>query len=435
MTPHANMSTAAVELTTSVINNSVEFTSTLADFNATTASMLSTSAVVTTQAPPPAVEGRCLNILYEDIGESRVRIWDILFLVPNSLFLMFILLRMRCIYRRIVTSNQQGGSLIFPTYFALVFISTVLGFVRCIVSMTVDLASFSGTDANKYLWLILRFFLLMSELSVLVFGLAFGHLDSKNSIKRVLLVTTFVALVYSSIQTYLEIHHDDPRYDIIEDKWTVFEHGGSLFSFTSSLIFLLLYTFVIILPYIKWLQRYLLVPTRPSFYIYVAVIFAINLLASVGSGLFYYQQSDAGLCLLDLSTILYYGYFSPLVYFTFLTAYFTTAGAGQGYPSSASNILFSYNSQVDDDEFNDVVDYDVNAFNIDSSGLVLEFHEQQHESPATTPSGDDESRMKWFGRGSGYRSNQQQQQLHDMSQLGEQLDSDSHHGDATVAYK
>ena len=41
------------------------------------------------------------------------------------------------------------------------------------------------------------------------------------------------------LQTYLEIHHDDPRYDIIEDKWTVFEHGGSLFSFTSSLIFLL----------------------------------------------------------------------------------------------------------------------------------------------------------------------------------------------------
>ena len=41
----------------------------------------------------------------------------------------------------------------------------------------------------------------MAELSVMVFGLGFGgHVDSRRSIKRVLLVTTSIALIYSTIQ-------------------------------------------------------------------------------------------------------------------------------------------------------------------------------------------------------------------------------------------
>ena len=40
----------------------------------------------------------------------------------------------------------------------------------------------------------------MVELSVLVFGIAFGHLDSTKSVKRVLLVTTTAALLYSAVQ-------------------------------------------------------------------------------------------------------------------------------------------------------------------------------------------------------------------------------------------
>lgn len=261
-------------------------------------------------------------------------------------------------------SNGGGNSPIFPTYFTLVGISALLSFARCIVSMTVDLASLSGTDANKILWLILRFFLLMSELSVLTFGLAFGHLDSRRGIKRVLIVTFFISLLYSSIQAYLELEKDDPRFDVVEDNWTVYQHGGALFSFVSSLFFLCLYTLVIILPYIRWLQRYLLVPTRRSFYVYVVVMFLLNFLSTLGSGLLYYYQYS-GLCLLDVSSIVYFGYFAPLVYWTFLSSYF-----GSTRPN---NILFSYNSHIDDD-INDVVDYDVNAFNVDSSlNGVLEF--------------------------------------------------------------
>ena len=48
----------------------------------------------------------------------------------------------------------------------------------------------------------------MVELSVLVFGIAFGRLDSKTSVKRVLIITTSVALVYSAVQVRIwKVHH------------------------------------------------------------------------------------------------------------------------------------------------------------------------------------------------------------------------------------
>ena len=42
-----------------------------------------------------------------------------------------------------------------------------------------------AANADKLLWIILRFFLLATEMSVLVFGVASGHLDSRRSIRRV----------------------------------------------------------------------------------------------------------------------------------------------------------------------------------------------------------------------------------------------------------
>ena len=78
-----------------------------------------------------------------------------MFVVPNSIFLIFLMFKMKRMWHQIIhpshsSFNQQRiTSPIFPTYFSLVVISTVLGFTRCIVSMTVDLTKLSGNDANK----------------------------------------------------------------------------------------------------------------------------------------------------------------------------------------------------------------------------------------------------------------------------------------------
>jgi len=55
-------------------------------------------------------------------------------------------------------------------------LNVLISLIRCIVSMTVNASLAAGDYADKVLWIIVRFFLLSTEMSVVIFGLAFGKL-------------------------------------------------------------------------------------------------------------------------------------------------------------------------------------------------------------------------------------------------------------------
>lgn len=107
---------------------------------------------------------------------------------------------------------------------------------------------FFGPNPQVF-WVIVRFFLLSTEISVLVFGLAFGHLDSQTSIRRVLLVTSFIALGYSICQGCLEIIAPDESFYIEEKDYYLFSHGGMIFWFCTCLVFSIVYLLVFLLPW------------------------------------------------------------------------------------------------------------------------------------------------------------------------------------------
>ncbi|XP_038628692.1 transmembrane protein adipocyte-associated 1 isoform X4 [Tachyglossus aculeatus] len=203
----------------------------------------------TTQLPatgPPSdtnisVPHRCLLLLYEDIGKSRVRYWDLMLLIPNVLFFAFLLWKLPSARAKIhVTSSP-----IFTTFYILVFVVALVGIARAVVSMTVS-ASDAATVADKILWEITRFFLLAIELSVIILGLAFGHLESKSSIKRVLAITTVLSLAYSVTQGTLEILYPDAH--LSAEDFNIYGHGGRHFWLASSCFFFLVYSLVVILP-------------------------------------------------------------------------------------------------------------------------------------------------------------------------------------------
>lgn len=186
--------------------------------------------------PPPASNisepHQCLLLLYEDIGASRVRYWDLLLLVPNVLFFSFLLWKLPLARAKIrVTSSP-----IFITFYILVFVVALVGIARAVVSMTVS-ASDAATVADKILWEITRFFLLAIELSVIILGLAFGHLESKSSIKRVLAITTVLSLAYSVTQGTLEILYPDSH--LSAEDFNIYGHGGRQFWLVSSCFFFL----------------------------------------------------------------------------------------------------------------------------------------------------------------------------------------------------
>uniref|UniRef100_A0A672ZFB4 Integral membrane protein GPR175 n=1 Tax=Sphaeramia orbicularis TaxID=375764 RepID=A0A672ZFB4_9TELE len=278
---------------------------------------------------------KCLQILYEDIGDSRVRFWDILLLVPNVAFFVFLMWKLPSARAKIrVTSSP-----IFITFYLLVFVVAAVGITRAIVSMTVS-ASSAATIIDKVLWEITRFFLLTIELSVIILGLAFGHLESKSSIKRVLAITAVLALAYSITQGTLEILYPD-RHLSAED-FNIYGHGGRHFWLASSCFFFLVYSFIVILPKTPVRERVSL-PSKRSFYVYAAILSLLNFVQGMGSALLCAGITE-GLCCVDVTTFLYFSTFAPLIYVTFLKGFF----------GSEPKILFSYKSQVDEPDETDV---------------------------------------------------------------------------------
>lgn len=59
-------------------------------------------------------------------------------------------------------------------------LNVLISLIRCIVSMTVNASLAAGDYADKVLWIVVRFFLLSTEMSVVIFGLAFGRLFINN---------------------------------------------------------------------------------------------------------------------------------------------------------------------------------------------------------------------------------------------------------------
>uniref|UniRef100_A0A8C2ZA12 Integral membrane protein GPR175 n=1 Tax=Cyclopterus lumpus TaxID=8103 RepID=A0A8C2ZA12_CYCLU len=259
----------------------------------------------------------CLQVLYEDIGDSRVRFWDILLLVPNVAFFVFLMWKLPSARAKI----RLTSSPIFVTFYLLVFVVAAVGITRAVVSMTVS-ASSAATIIDKVLWEITRFFLLAIELSVVILGLAFGHLESKSSIKRVLAITAVLALGYSITQV-MTAHGR--------------RHGFLFF------IFLLeVYSLIVILPKTPVRERISL-PSKRSFYVYAAILSLLNLVQGLGSALLCAGIIE-GLCCVDVTTFLYFSTFAPLIYVTFLKGFF----------GSEPKILFSYKSQVDEADESDV---------------------------------------------------------------------------------
>uniref|UniRef100_A0A8C1WML8 Integral membrane protein GPR175 n=1 Tax=Cyprinus carpio TaxID=7962 RepID=A0A8C1WML8_CYPCA len=267
---------------------------------------------------------RCLQILYDDIGHSR--------------------------YERFICRTPVCVLIAFMfQLFIFVFVVAAVGITRAIVSMTVSTSS-AATLIDKVLWEITRFFLLAIELSVIILGLAFGHLESKSSVKRVLAITAVLSLAYSITQGTLEIRFPDKH--LSAKDFNIYGHGGRHFWLASSCFFFLVYSLIVILPKTPVRERISL-PSKRSFYVYAAILSLLNLVQGLGSALLCADIIE-GLCCVDVTTFLYFSVFAPLIYVTFLKGFF----------GSEPKILFSYKSQIDEPE-----DSDVHLPNTSSSGL------------------------------------------------------------------
>eukprot|EP00095_Tigriopus_kingsejongensis_P000937 maker-scaffold360_size197209-snap-gene-0.36 protein:Tk00937 transcript:maker-scaffold360_size197209-snap-gene-0.36-mRNA-1 annotation:"transmembrane protein adipocyte-associated 1 homolog" len=281
----------------------------------------------------------CQRVLYLGLSPtSGVRLWDVLILVPNLVFLIGLLTRVRVARQRL----RASPSPIFLAFYVLVWVCAVVSVVRAVVSMSISAATPIGDTSDKVLWILLRFSLLATEMSVLVFGLGSGHLDSQRGIRRVVVVAFLVAFAFSFSQAGLELWAPDPHFHVTARRINLFGHGGMLFWLLSSASFALIYLLVLLLPYLPW-RKYVSLPHRLSFYRYVAYLLVLYATQTVG--IVVYTGHPDGLCIVNLTSFLYFTTFPPIIYYTFLRSFFG---------STQPQLLFAYKSQVDEfeDEMN-----------------------------------------------------------------------------------
>jgi len=264
-----------------------------------------------------------------------ITVWDLAFLIPNSIFLCFLIYKWVKARHRLKSLNLP----ILTVFYYMIFTVTVLSIFRVLVSFILKPSTKIGEITNKLVWLMARMGQLATELSVLLFGLFFGRLESRKSILRVMYCTVPISLLYITVQAFLEIFYPDKHYIVIDSSnhyYDLYGQGGMLFWFISSITFAILYSVIFILP-LTPLKNNIVLPTKKSFYVYCLLLAITCIAQSLGSMQIYSNRGDYGMCIVSITTYVYFTLHGPLVYIVFLRKFFHNTTPFQRYYIDANN--------------------------------------------------------------------------------------------------
>jgi len=197
---------------------------------------------------------------------------------------------------------------------------------------------------DRSTWIISLATLLMTEISVITYGLAGAQLDSKKSIIRVSSVSIAIASTFGLISGILEFNKPEYLFAVHKKDAThyyLFGYGGSLYAMITAICISAMYLVVLVMPLFPSIRTgSITMPNKPSFYLYSGFLLIVHLTQAIGAGLLYFKTNPDGLCILNFGTFLYMTVYTPLVYSTFLGPFFKTA---------QPTLLFSYKAQLDDE--------------------------------------------------------------------------------------
>lgn len=257
----------------------------------------------------------CVNVLTKTINDSNVRVYDLILVFFNTLFLLVLLIRMVPTIKKLIRSFP-----LFKMLYSMVFVIPIMSLFHGVLSMAL---SYKHTSA-KVTQVLVRGSILMTEISVIVFGLFFK--SYAEQLMR-LCFTVFVIIVLSTVFTLAEGLSEFLRENKLAcHELQLFTHGGMLFLFTTSVIFASVY-FLIFVMYMLGLSKRWNFPSKKSFYRYAFVLSLVNLLQAIGSVLWYTGEDrkgtgSAGICITTATTFIYLTTFAPVVYWIFLKNYF-----------------------------------------------------------------------------------------------------------------
>ncbi|CAF3397882.1 unnamed protein product [Rotaria socialis] len=258
----------------------------------------------------------CVRCRTEKILSSQIRYFDMLILIPNLIFLLFLIIKWIRTRSKLNTHKP-----LLLTVACLLLLITFANILRCLFVMIFPDHKFKAQEIIvKILWLCIRFVLLWTELSVVLFGIFFGRSNSNRpSIKavKVLIISFIFTSIYIAIQALLEFLGDTRPIQFQTSNYHLYSYGGMKFLLISSSIFLTLYIIIFSLPcFCARLRKYL--PIRRSFYFYCFILALINTIQIVGTALNLTDTTIYSMCIVDGTTFTFYICFAPFVYYQFL---------------------------------------------------------------------------------------------------------------------
>jgi len=277
----------------------------------------------------------CKAILHYHLGNTNLRVWDLIILIPNLAFLLFLFYKLPSTRLKLRATNSE----LFRSLYSIVLTCSLASALRCLMSMMLHLDSVEHDLANKGVWVTTRFLLLTAELSVAAFGCAFGVREDKVSIQRITLVCAAISFLVCAIQAYLEIFQ--PFYGFqVANGFDLYGQGGPAYlAITSSL---LVVVYLGLLATMLCPSHFLptLLPHSSSLAIYSSIQLALHLLTAAGSAMLA-TNVHPGLCLTNLTSFASFSLLSPLIFGCFLHNWFA---------ATQPNLLFAYKAQLDDGE-------------------------------------------------------------------------------------
>ena len=279
----------------------------------------------------------CKAILHSHIGDSNLRVWDILLLTPNIVFILFLFLRLANIRMKLRTTNSH----VLRMFHSLVVSLSLTSAFRCFTSIILYLSNPVHDVTDTLIWQTAHLIFLTGELIVGVLVMTGGKVENDTVIhcKRVMVLGAVISMVVSSVQLYLELHQPYYGYLVLATNYHMFGHGGPVFLAITSFMMILFY-FAMFIVGITSARQDTFSPSGYRYYLYSLAMLFSHVLASIG-GATLSVKINSGLCLINMATYFYFVIFAPLIYFCFLQPHFST---------SQSSFQFSYRSHLDEED-------------------------------------------------------------------------------------
>ena len=282
----------------------------------------------------------CKVILHVTIGDSLLRVWDLIILIPNVAFLLFLLYQLPN-RRSSLQSSPDSQAIKMKTFHSFVVTLSLASALRCFLAIILNLSNPVHDVTNSVIWSIGSLVFLSVELAVAALLVSEDNIRNHQT-RRLIAVSCILALALTATQLYFELESPNYGLRVLQTNYQLWSRGGPVFSAALAGSLSLLYTALVLLLLAAPLKQCLHLESSGRILLYLTGLLLLHSLDCLGSVMLSHHVNP-GLCLTNISTYFYFTSLPPFLYISFLKS-------DKFRPNILKNLQFSYSAQYNEED-------------------------------------------------------------------------------------